>query len=151
MRKYSGGEEKLYINSLCVSGNSIKLLNPINKCYTGSNKNIKFTLDVDELKSQKSHCSRKVNKEQIVRQPLKVNVTEYKNFQVCSKELRQIYETVKVQDFERILNNFYKSGSDAYKVTNKIDEILDKINADDIYEEFFGQYYNKLYDLVEAS
>ncbi|XP_028130035.2 uncharacterized protein LOC114326031 [Diabrotica virgifera virgifera] len=154
MRKYSSGEEKLYINSLCVSGSSIKLLNPTNKCYI--NKTIKITLDADVVDQEATADSKNKivdfkKSDKVRRQPLNLNITDYKNSKVCSKQLRQIYETVEIQDFERILNNLQRSNASHNLVTNKVDKILKKIDADDIYEEYFGQYYNHLYDLIETS
>lgn len=153
MRKYGGGEEKLYINSLCVSGSSIKLLNPTNKCYI--NKTIKITLDADaderEDSSERNKTKEATKIDKLRRQPLNVNVTDYKNSQVCSKQLKQIYETVQIRDFERILNNLHRSNVSQQLVPNKVDRILREIDADDIYDEFFGQYYNHLYELIETS
>ncbi|XP_056639931.1 uncharacterized protein LOC130895368 [Diorhabda carinulata] len=154
MLKYGGGEEKLYINSLCVSGSSIKLLNPTNKCYI--NKTIKITLDADADEREnfteryKTKEATKIDKVKR-RQTLNLNVTDYKNSQVCSKQLKQIHETVKIKDFERILNNLPRSDVSQQLVPNKVDRILRKIDADDIYDEFFGRYYNYLYELIESS
>ncbi|KAG5900043.1 hypothetical protein JTB14_009121 [Gonioctena quinquepunctata] len=147
MRKYSGGEDKLYINSLCVSGERIKLLKHPKQCY--SNKNIKIFAEVDEEIELNRNSNIVTHNDN--RKPFKVNVTDYKNLQVCNKQLRQIYETIEIRDFERILHNFQTSDAFKKQAKNNYNDVLRKIDAEDIYEEFFGQYYNYLNDVIKRS
>lgn len=154
MQRNSGREDKVYkTNSWCVSGSKIQLQKPLRKCYT--DKTLKLTLQDEEevVEDRKQHATN-VNKGN--RKTISLHITDYKNLEVCNKQLKHIYETVEVEDFKRILENVYISDA-ARKVSNrnivtgaKEDKILRKYEkeADEIYEEFFGQYYNYLCDVI---
>ncbi|XP_030759605.1 sperm-associated antigen 6-like [Sitophilus oryzae] len=83
---------------------------------------------------------------------LKTNTTEYKNTEILSKVLRQIKETSKVEDFEKILRNLCQSDNflnsqKEYKRKNKTDEVLEYFQRQNIYDQFFGQHYEYLSEI----
>ncbi|KAJ8917374.1 hypothetical protein NQ315_002398 [Exocentrus adspersus] len=152
----SGFKEKLYINdkALCIVGDRIELEKQERpqRCYT--NRNIKLasveTAGGEDSRPFKHHLKKADTCS--TRKTFQLNSKEYKNLQVCNKQLRQIYETVEVEDFERILRNFYVS--DEYKRREKArrtDDILAKIKPDEVYERFFGQHYAYLKHLISKN
>ncbi|CAG9814802.1 unnamed protein product [Phaedon cochleariae] len=140
-------QEKLYTNGLCVNGARLRLLKNLKKCR--ANKNIQINdVDIDDqadiTTTVKTHQNHLRKEEDNQRKTLKLNVTDCKNSQVFNKQLRQIYETIEVHDFERILSDIYQSESFKKQAKNKADDILTKINAEEIYQEHFGQYVDYL-------
>lgn len=152
MRRYSTNrEDKVYItNSWCVSGEQIQLQQSFGAPGRYKNKNIRINCQEQEELFEDRTPDRKTEKGD--RGTIKLNITDYKNLQVCNKQLRHIYETVEVKDFERILNNIYISSAVKKVANNREDKILKKFEeeAEEIFEEFFGQYYNYLRDVINS-
>lgn len=149
MRKSSVFKEKLYINdrALCVVGERIHLESKQLPHRRYANKTVRLTVEQPEEPDK-----RRKKPEPEKRRTLKVNVREYKNQQACSKQLRQIYETVEVEDFERILRGLYIS--DEYnrkREKSKAEEVIAKIGPAEVYEHFFGRHYDHLRSLVAKS
>lgn len=138
----------MYVNNLCVSGERIALLKPPKTGAISYTKNIKINFEEGHLPEASFDCNQDRKLICDRRIPAKLTVTDYKNVQVCNKQLRQIYETVEVEDFEKILKNICTS--DAFKNQSRKtpEDILDRIKADEIYQEFFGQHYDRLNNAI---
>lgn len=80
-----------------------------------------------------------------------MNVTNYENLHVYNNQLKQIYETVEVKDFQRILNLLYDSDhfyKHAIIINEQEDKLLNKIYLTNIYEKSFGDYINYMKNVV---
>lgn len=143
MRSSTRCKNKFYTNSWSISGEKLKLLENPRKCYT--NKQISINSVPEE--QQEQECAK--NNKKINRVILQLNQRDYECAnQVLNKQLKRIYETVKVEDFERILNNFYISSAYRQLPRRRNSDVLKTIDAEAIYEEFFGRFYNCPEDLT---
>lgn len=138
MRSFSRCKDKLYTSSWCINGEKLNLLENPRKSY--SNKPIFFTSspEVDDKHFEEEHHCMKNSKKPESEIP--------KDYQ-CNKQLKLTYETVEVEDFKRILNHFYISSSHRQLPRQNYDDFLMTIDAEKIYEEFFGRYYQFLEDI----
>lgn len=146
MRSSSRCKNKFYTSSWCISGEKLNLLENPRKCYT--NKQITFISDPElpEANSESNNKSRKTTA------LLQLNQKDYEGANnVLNKQLKRIYETVEVDDFKRILNNFYITC--AYRQLPRLNagDVLKTIDAENIYEQFFGQYYKFVEDTANES
>lgn len=153
----------MYINdkALCVVGDRIELVRqrqhqqqqqqqqrPPHRCY--ANRNIKLSVEAPEGSPGRSKRTQTAADNK--RKTFKLNVKEFRNYQVCSRQLRQIYETVEVGDFERILRSLYVSEDGCGKRQKSgTEDVVARIRPDEVYEHFFGRHYAHLRDVVDGS
>lgn len=153
-------------NNLELTGNRILLLSPEKPKakYQPSKAVSRRALKIDSVEQQQvaSHivhksCQprEKPPKAPTCKNSLKTSVTEYTNSEVSNKLLKQIKETSAVKDFEKILQSLWQSeqflSSKTLLKRNKRDKILERLDEDDLYEEFFGKYFDYLSNVVNQS
>lgn len=147
MQSTSTCKNKVYTSSWCISGEKLTLLENPRKCYTSKQISItsapKFSFD-----EQKSRGDDRKNGAKVI---LQLNQKDYDTANnLLNRQLKHIYETVKVEDFERILGNFCMSS--AYRqLPLQNNDILRTIDAENIYEYFFGRHYNFLEGIANDS
>lgn len=151
MRSSSRCKDKFYSNSWCISGEKLKLLENPRKCYSSKQIQIASAPEIQEKLLFDEQEFSKSNNKSFNRPILQLNHKDYKCDQVLNKQLRHIYETVEVEDFERILNKFYISSVYRQFPRRSDDDVLNTVDADKIYEEFFGRYYRFLEDIPNDS
>lgn len=149
MRSANRCKDKLFTDSWYISGEKLNLLETPKKYYNIKQISITSTLETREFSLDEQKCRK--NDRKANRAILQLNRKDYDNSnKVFNRQLKHIYETVKVEDFKRILDHFYISS--AYKqFPRQNDDILRTIDAENLYEEFFGRYYKLLEDIPNDS
>lgn len=146
MRSNTKCKDKFYTSNWCINGQKLNLLENPRRCYTNKQISITVAPDLQEKVScdeQEVTASEKKSKRLI----LQLNQKDYEcSDKVLNKQLKYIYETVEVEDFERILNNFYISPAYRQLPGRSNSDVLRTIDAENIYEQFFGRYYTFLED-----
>lgn len=151
MRDSSRCKDKLYTSGWCISGEKLNLLENPRKCYTNKQISIASALEVEKEVCVDDQDISKNNKKSN-RVILQVNRRDYEcAYKVFNKQLKHVYETVEVEDFERILNNFYISSAYRQLPSRSNDDVLKTIDAENIYEQFFDRYYKFLEDIPNDS
>lgn len=149
MRSANRCKDKLLTDSWCISGEKLNLLETPKKYYNNKQISITSTLETPEFSLDEQKCRK--NDRKTNRVILQLNQKDYDSAnKVFNRQLKHIYETVKVEDFKRILDHFYISS--VYKqLPRQNDDILRTIDAENIYEQFFGRYYKLLEDIPNDS
>lgn len=151
-------------NSLEVTGEKITLLksDKLKKSQSLNKKTLKIeSKEQEELYTIQKPCPIHSNPTQsspvkcTYKNFLKTSVTEYTNKEVSNKVLNQIRETSKVEDFERILQSLCQSDNfltgKSYIRRNKTDKVLENLEAEDLYQEFFGKHFDYLSSVVNRA
>lgn len=141
MQSSSKCKDRSYTSSWCIQGEKLNLLENPRKCY--GNRQINFTCIPDICGKDIVNGQPFMKNKQSDRVFPQLNQRDYE----CNKQLKHIYETVEVDEFKRILNNFYISSVYRQFPRQNSDDILMTIDAEKIYEEFFGCYYQFLQDI----
>lgn len=140
-------KNKYYINdnSLTVTGEKIKLLKlpydqkgdfVVRKARSESQ-----TPDEDKYQLQRTTFSVKTNVKSN-RKAYNLSVNCYKNKEICNQKLKDIYESIEIEQFRRLLGQI-NPGAKPTRASEK-SKAINSINADKIYEEFFQKHYDFL-------
>lgn len=150
----SDNKNKFYINnhSLSVRGEKINIFKQKKTHCFQKRGNIKLEADSEEeIVVSGPNDGAVVKKKTKPRHVLQLNVTNYEDFPISNKQLREIQETVEVKDFQRILNAFSESETfyrHNYVRTSREEKILSKTYLTNVYEKYFGSYLNYMKNVV---
>ena len=136
----SSNSEKLYINSnsLSVCGEKLKI-SCQSKRVIGSKKQHRIEIEGSVSAKSEEEVEEQKNKKQTIELKKCVPLCE----DVVTRQVRKIRETVQVDDFERLLIGL----TGATGCTRKGSSALEALGQ--VYEEFFGAYYEVLHEVVK--
>lgn len=102
------------------------------------------------LKRLETSQTSTIKKKRNERVSCRLTTRNYVNPEVCTPQLKDIYESIEIEDFKRILNNFRAKKAKNYQLKT-VKASHNKpicIDASTIYLKFFQSYYEQFKDLI---
>ncbi|KAF7268067.1 hypothetical protein GWI33_018765 [Rhynchophorus ferrugineus] len=162
----SSGTKTYTPNNLEITGSKIRLTESLTvrkPTLVGRKTLFVDPADSDELYIVRKPCT--IHRDTATKKPdkyakkvcLKTAVRELRNADLINKSLKEIKSTSKAEDFERIFrslcgnDHFLTLKKECIQKSRKDDDILEHYQNQRIYQEFFGQHYDYLEDMVKKA